>query len=77
MRMQECLKRFVRRGKCPLKELVAKELGKLAAREAKKRIPVQDQQGLETTAGISQEALLHRIATEHKLNDSQSVWSGG
>ena len=39
MRMQECLKRFVRRGQCPLKELVAKELGTPAAREAKNRIP--------------------------------------
>ena len=75
--MQECLKRFVRRGQCPLMELVAKELGTPAAREAKNRIPVQDQQGLETIAGVGQEALLHRIATEHKLNDSQSVWSAG
>ena len=75
--MQECLKRFVRRGQCPLKELVAKELGTPAAREAKNRIPDQDQQGLETIAAIGQEALLHRIATEHKLNDSQSVWRDG
>ena len=68
--MQECVKRFVRRGECPLLQLVAKELGTPAVREAKNRIPVQDQQGLETIAGIGQEALLHRIATEHKLNDS-------
>ena len=75
--LEECLKRFVRRGECALKELVAKELGTPAAREAKNRIPDQDQQGIQTTAAIGQEALLHRIATEHKLNDSQSVWSDG
>ena len=75
--MQECLKRFVRRGECALKELVAKELSTPAAKEAKNRLRVQDQQGLETIAGIGQEALRHRIATEHKRNDSQSVWSDG
>ena len=32
---------------------------------------------LGSTAGVGQETLLHRFATEHKLNDSQSVWSGG
>jgi len=52
MRMQECLKRFVRRGQCPLKELVAKGLSTPAAKEAKNRLGVQDQQGLETTAGV-------------------------
>ena len=50
--MQECLKRFVRRGECALKELVAKELSTSAAKEAKNRLRVQDQQGLETTAGV-------------------------
>ena len=53
------------------------ELSTPAAKEAKNRLRVQDQQGLETTAGVGQETLLHRFATEYKLNDSQSVWSGG
>ena len=69
--MQECLERSVRRGKCPLLQLVAKELGTPAARGAKNGIPDQDQQGIQTTAAIGQESLLHRIAIEHKLNDSQ------
>ena len=69
--MQECLKRFVRRGDCPLVELVATELGTADAWEAKNRIWVQGQQRMQAPAATGQGALLHRIASEHKLNDSQ------
>ena len=75
--MRECFKKFVRLGECILLQFVAKELGTPAAREAKNRIPDQGQQGIQTTAAIGQEALLDRIASEHKLNDSQRAALSG
>ena len=69
--MQEGLKRLVRRGDCPLLELVATELGTADAREANNRIRDQGHQRMQATAATGQGALLHRIASEHKLNDSQ------
>ena len=76
-RMQESLKRFVRRGDCPLLELVATELGTVVAREAKNRIPDQDQQRMQATAATGQGVLLHRIASEHRLNHSQRAAFSG
>ena len=78
-RMEERLKQFVRRGSCPLVQLVAKELGTPAAREEMNRISepwagtvaTTGQQEMQTITVTDQEALLDRIASEHGLNASQ------
>ena len=78
-RMEERLKQFVRRGSCPLVQLVAKELGTPAAREKMNRISepwagtvaATGQQERQTNTVTDQEALLDRVAPEHRLNASQ------
>ena len=67
-RMQESLKCFVRRGECPLLQLVAREL---RTSDARKAMNCAQELGIGTTTATSQEELLHRIATEQRLNDSQ------
>ena len=56
---------------------MATELGTADAREAKNRIWDQDQQRMQATAATGQGAFLHRIASEHKLNDSQRAALSG
>ena len=66
--MEECLQRFVRRDRCPLVQLVAKELGTPDVRQAMNRASGYR---AGTVAATDQQELMDRIASEHELNESR------
>ena len=66
--MQECLQRIVRRDRCPLVQLAAKELGTPDVRGAMNRAPGY---WAGTVATTDQQGLMDRIASEHELNESR------